>query len=368
MQIRQCSRALLPALFVAASASAHAAFTAGDLAVLKADSSSLNNTTITILELNPNDAAQTPTSSISISGTTSDGLRLSGSATSTGYLSHTDDRTLITFTGANSTNTSSNANTLNPRGVGVLDSSGNYSLATTYTGASGNQTRSAASLNDSDWFIGDQGGIYTNGSSSASPSGNFRSVKPFGGTVYAFIASASSPPVGTLASTTGSTYTGLPGLANGTGNAQDFYLVQSGANGSTYDELYVLSASSGSAGSIQKFSLVSGSWTANGTAATTFGGFGLAAAADPTAGTDLYVTTGTGSSGSNKLLKLIDGAGFNTNITITNLTGVTLYTAPTGTTLKGVDFAPIPEPAGLGMLLCAAGVLFTRRRSHQAAH
>src|SRR5262249_25496855 len=137
-------------------------FTSGDLALFQADAASLNNTTFTIVEVSPSTPGQTSpgVQSIPINGTTgSTALRTSGSATSTGYLASTNDRTLLSFTGHNNTTTGVNANTLNPRGVGTLDAATNFTLQTTYTGTSGNQTRSATALNNTDWFIGDQGGI-----------------------------------------------------------------------------------------------------------------------------------------------------------------------------------------------------------------
>src|SRR5262249_22606760 len=147
--------------------------------------------------------------------------------------------------GANSNNTASNVNTLNPRGVGTFDPSGTYALQTTYTGTSGNQTRSSTSLDDLNWWISDQGGIYTNSATTASPVANTRAIKPFGGTVYVSQASSTGTviQVSTLSAFTGGTITGLPGLTNNA-NLQDFYLIQSGSNGTTYDELYVLSATS----------------------------------------------------------------------------------------------------------------------------
>ena len=170
-------------------------------------------------------------------------------------------------------------------------------------------------------------------------------MKTFGGTVYAFTASATSPTVGTLSSPSGSTFTPLPGLPNGTTNAQDFYLIQSGSNGSTFDVLYVLSASSATAGTIAKYSLVSGSWTANGSYTTSFGGFGLAAANNGSGGAFLYVTTGTGATTANQVIELTDTAGFNTTINITTANNVTLYTAAAGTLLKGIAFAPVSATA-----------------------
>src|SRR5262249_34912563 len=142
-------------------------------------------------------------------------IRISGSATSTGYAALTNDRTLFEFTAANSTDTTSNVNTLNPRAVVSLDNTGGTpAVATTYTGSSANQTRGATSLNNATWFVSDQGGIYTNGSTTASPSANTRGIKSFGGTVYVGQQSstATNIQVSTVSAPSGGTITGLPGL------------------------------------------------------------------------------------------------------------------------------------------------------------
>lgn len=313
-------------------------FTPGNLALLQAEAS-VSNTTCNVIEISATTANQTTgVTTYTISGTGVNALRFSGSATSTGYLSATSDRTLLVFTGVNNTNTSSNANTLNPRAVGTLTNNQAFAIATTYTGSSGNQTRSATSLDNTNWFIADQGGLFTNNASAASPSGNFRSVKPFGGTAYAFQASA----IGTLSAPSGGAFTALPGATVSSG--QDFYLVSSGANGSAFDVLYILSATSNTAGTISKYSLVSGSWVANGTFTTTFGGFGLAAQKDAVGGgAFLYASTGQGALAANNVRRLTDAAGYNAAIDISN--NIILYTAPAGRIVKGVEFVPLAPPA-----------------------
>jgi hypothetical protein len=312
-------------------------FTAGNLAVFQALASA-NNTSGTILELSPSAVNQsTAVNSYSIAPTT---LRFSGSATSTGYMANSNDGSLLCFTGAyNSTDGTSNANAILSRGVGSLNNSYTFNISATYTGTSGNQTRCATTVDNTNFYIGDQVGLFTNGASVASPSGNFRSVKSFGGTVYAFTASATAPPVGIISATTGGTYTALAGLANGTSNCQDFYLISSGSNGVAYDILYVLSATSATAGTIAKYSLVSGSWTTNGTYTTGFGGFGLCASYN-SGSANLYVTSGTGATTANNVIKLVDASGYNSSINITTANNITLFTAATGTILKGIAFAP----------------------------
>ena len=131
---------------------------------------------------------------------------------------------------------------------------------------------------------------------------------------------------------------------------RDYYLIQSGDHGTTYDILYVVSSTSDISGTIDKYSLVdtntngalgdSGDlWTANSTYATTFGGYGLAAA-DNGNGALLYVSTGNGATSGNSVVRLTDTAGYNAAITINPANNVTLYTAPVGMSVKGVAFAP----------------------------
>jgi hypothetical protein len=316
-------------------------FTAGNIAVLVA-AASASNTTGTIVELNTTTAGQAGVNTYTIPSSTTtltNQLRISGSATSTAYLANSNDGSLLCFTGGNTIDGTSNINSIITRGVGTFNAAGTYNLATTYSGTSGNQTRSATTIDNTNWYVGDQGGFYTNSATSASPSGNIRGVKSFGGIVYAFTASASLAPVGTISAASGGTFTALSGLPVGASSRQDFYLVSSGSNGSSFDVLYILDATSGTAGTIFKYSLVSGTWTDNGSYTTSFGGFGLAAKKNGT-GANLYVTTGTGATTANSVIKLIDAAGYNATISITTGNNVTLYTTATGTIIKGVAFAP----------------------------
>jgi len=310
-------------------------FTAGNLAVLRADAIT-NNTTCTIIELSPFIANQTvPVSSNAISGTGSGALRISGSATSVGYLSHSADGTLLTFTGVNTNETTTNVNALNPRCVGTFDFNRNFAIKTTYTGSSGNQTRSATSLNNTTWFIGDQGGLYSNGTSAGDPSTvSSRGIKTFGGTVYVLQQSSSAGTIviSTVSAAVGGTVSGLSGMANDSA-AADFYFLSSGNNGSAYDVLYIVGTST-----IKKYSLYGSSWTANGSYTLTGSGFGICAAKTG-GGVDLYVTSGGGATAANSVLKFTDSAGYNATISLSAPT--TLYTAPAGTTLKGIDFVPI---------------------------
>src|SRR5262249_3553234 len=138
---------------------APAAFTPGNLAILRANENDTNSP-VSIVEISPTTAGQTndAVQRIDVPGTGSSAIRVSGSDNSTGYMARTNDGSLLAFTGANSTNTTSNVNTLNPRAVATLNDAGTFAIATTYTGVSGNQTRGATSIDNSAWFISDQGG------------------------------------------------------------------------------------------------------------------------------------------------------------------------------------------------------------------
>ncbi len=343
--VEQLEARLVPAL----------GFIPGDLAILVTGTTS--NTTATVTELSPQAADQDPVSVILIDGTGADALRFNGSSTTIGYLSRSNDNTLLAFTGANSTDTTTKVSNLTTRGVGTLDEVGSFALQTTYTGSAGQQTRSATSLDNATWFITDTGGLFTNSASAPSPAANLRAVKSFGGTVYAGQQSADTAivQVVTVSAASGGTLTALPGLSNES-LFQDFYLIRSGDNGNKFDVLYVASNSSSNTGSIAKYSLVNGSWMANGTYDTDFGGFGLAASDDGN-GARLYVTTGDGHKAGNSVIRLIDTAGYNAVISINTADNLTLYTTTISTTIKGIDFVPAAAPTNNAPVLNGANNL-----------
>jgi Lamin Tail Domain/Secretion system C-terminal sorting domain len=330
-----------------------AQFTPGNLAILQAASSN-NDVSCSIIELTPATAGQSGANSTSIPFSGANVFAVSGSASSTCYLANSNDGTLLCFTGANVSSTA-NVNTLNPRVVGTLNVSKTFTIPTTasYTGISGDQTRCATTLDNSTWFIGDQGGIYTNGATAPTPSGNFRAVKAFGGVVYAAQADKVLAAVSTVAAPpSGSTVTALPGIG-ANNNLVDFYLISSGMNGNTFDVLYTLSndgSKKGGVGTINKFSLISGAWVAStvtytlpstiGSTSNTNGGFGLAAQKSGN-GATLFVTTLDGGTAGNSVVSLTDAAGFNADLSINTANDIVLYTAnPSTAVIKGVAFAP----------------------------
>ncbi|MFD0779415.1 beta strand repeat-containing protein [Flavobacterium myungsuense] len=64
----------------------------------------------------------------------------------------------------------------------------------------------------------------------------------------------------------------------------------------------------------------------------------------------MYISTGTGATAANSIIKITDTAAHNTTISVTPANNVILYTAPAGTTIKGVAFSP----ASPSMALSAA--------------
>ena len=266
---------------------AQTALTPGNLVVVYADASA-NNTTARLVELNKTGSLQTPIQTILIDGTGANAIRVSGSATSTMYTSSSKDGSLFTFTGVNLDQPSGNANTLNPRAVVTLNQLGQIAIPATYSAnATGQQTRGATTKDNVNWYFADQSGLYTNNATAPSPTGNFRSIRAFGDSVYVFRSTNTTTPVSTLSNYVGGIVSTLPGLPNGNSNMTDFYMVQSGNNGSTYDVLFITEATSNSVGTVYKYSLVDGLWVANGTYTTNFGGFGLAAEKSGTTGVNL---------------------------------------------------------------------------------
>ncbi len=335
-----------------------AAFTPGDIAVLQLASTS-NNTTGSILELNPATANQSPVQTISIASTGTNPLRFSDSGTSS-FLSDSNDGTQLVFAAYNTmdsttsdlatTGTSATGGTdPDDRAVATFANSGALTIQTHYVEpTSGDQTRAATTLNDSNYFITDKGGLFTNGSTSASLSTNILDARSFGGVVYVSSTKGASG-VSTLSSPIATSLTALPGLS-ADGSIQDFYLVQSSQNGATYDTLYTLDQGSGTSSTINKFYLNGTTWTAAGsyTVKTASGAAinatSMIAEENGNGGVNLYVVT-TSQAADNSVVEYTDTAAYNATISITSANAVTLYTATGSNTLKGIAFTPASSTA-----------------------
>ncbi len=333
-----------------------AGFTAGDIAVLQLAAAS-SNTTGAILQLSPSTAGQSTPTPLSLAAT---GLRFSDAGTSS-FLSDTNDGTYLAVSAYNTGVTAGNLDTIATRGVGTVSATEVVAQATTYTVSSadataGNKARSATSTDDSNWYITDGGGLYTNNDGNPTfPTGpslttNTLDARSFGGFVYisSTATGAGTAAVYTAASPTATSLVPLLGLPADS-KIQDFYLIQSGHDGSTYDVLYTLDQNSSNA-TINKFSLVNGSWVSNGSTGNgtpytlAANGGAMIAANDGSGGAYVYVTTSSGTA-DNSLVRLTDTAGWDTAINISTPSNVTLYTATGTTFLKGLDFAPEPATA-----------------------
>lgn len=302
---------------------------------------------IRFIELNKTTPSQTPIVNLladtNINGLgASDFFRIQGTGTSAGYLSFNNDRTSLSMSGMITPliGASTITNNTFPRAVLSVNSNGIMQFATTYsTTLTGTQTaRAAASINNTDWYSVETGGLFVNGGSLPLITANMRAIKPFGGVFYVSQASSTNVMVSTLNGPVPSALTPLPGIP-ASSNMCDFYLISSGMNGSAFDILYATVSSSASTGSIQKYSLVNGTWVTNGSYPTTFGGFGIAVERK-CLGAHLYVTSGNGALNANSLYRLVDSSGYNQPINIATANNVVLYTTTTGSTIKGVAFSP----------------------------
>jgi ABC-type transporter MlaC component len=358
-------------------------FTPGNLVVEQEDLVTANST-FSMLELSPTVANQsTPVNIFPVPATGTNALRQSSSG-STGRLADSDDGTLVCFSaGQCGDSTVSDVTTLNPRGAGTFNAQANYVLETTYQGlgSASDQARSAVTVDDTNYYMGDKGGVYMNNDTAnntyipyslANPA-NVRSLKSFGGTVYALQQEGGTDPDSTVLAIvpqpvgSPNPISGAP--ANGSqslfplegfttdGNVLDFYLLRSGNNGNIYDVAYYIDGTNTSSGAIYKYYYTGvidpvtsqQEWAPAGGSfgnppptptpwPTANGGDGLCAVTNVNGGVDLYYTTGSGGSPGNSVVMVHDSSAWNQaiNLTATNV----LYTVSSQSTLKGITFAP----------------------------
>jgi DNA/RNA endonuclease G (NUC1) len=273
-------------------------------------------------------------------------LTASGTSTSEGFITRSVDGNYLTLPGYDAapgtvgvaTSTSSTVN----RVIGRVDSAGNVDTTTALSDAiSGGNPRGAVTTNGTDmWISGTStgGGIrYATFGATTSTAlnttvGNLRAVNIFGGQLYVSSASGTTRlvAVGTGTPTTsGQTLNAIPGLDTTTlTGPYAFFFADLSAGVAGNDTLYV--ADEG-ANAIKKFSLVSGTWVANGSiASTTVRGItGTASGSTAT----LYVTFSAGTN----LSSLTDTSGYNATIS-----GALSPIATPGTNklFRGVALAP----------------------------
>jgi hypothetical protein len=327
-------------------------FTPGNLAVLQIDTTK-DNTTFSIIEVNPAAARQAaPVNIVPISATGTNALRQSQSG-STGRLALSDDGTLVVFAAFADGSAATSDETLNlNRSVAAVNSTNGVSVLGNFTSVSfgGSQARAACVVHDdATWIADDKGGLYQGFSSSgtvADPNlNNFNNVvvKTFGGNPWVETQKAVAGLIIPVVYELGlDPDTGLYDVTKGNNLANDqfatdFYMISTNG-GTSYDILYVCDQVSGTQGIINKFSLVGGNWAANGSLTNSTGIDGLFATTNGNGGVNLFYTTGGGGTQGNSIVRVTDAAGWNQNISITSSN--VLYTATGTTSLKGLTFVP----------------------------
>ncbi|MCP9495297.1 MAG: carboxypeptidase-like regulatory domain-containing protein [Pyrinomonadaceae bacterium MAG19_C2-C3] len=319
-------------------------------------------------------------------------LTANGTTSTEGLLTRSADGRFLVLTGydaeLNSTNPANVSGATVNRVVGRVNAAGTVDTSTTLSDASGN-IRGAATADGSSIYVTTSGsGVrfvpFGNPSAttttllSAAPT-NTRAVGIFsspGSTTPAqqlYITSQSSGiRIGTVGSglptTSGQTITNLNGTdiqpvlggANGT-TRQDspygFFFADLSSSVAGVDTLYIAD-DSGTLGGIQKFSLVGGNFVSNGTINQTSadGGATMTAFTSPrsvtgfvtiggaaTAVTLFATTGGTSGTGGGTLVRILDTSGYNAAPSTT--VAITIATAATNTTFRGVALAPLNPTA-----------------------
>jgi uncharacterized repeat protein (TIGR01451 family) len=351
-----------------------APFTAGNVVVYRTGTGTetlVNTGNVVFLdEFTP---AGVSVQSIALPATASGGqlqLIAGGTSTSEGLLTRSSNGAFIVLAGyatntGGGTSLSGTSSAAVPRTVGRVDASGNVDTSTGLTDfASANNPRSVASTNGTDfWACGGAGGMRyatlgsTTSTQISTTVANLRQAAIFGGQLHVSTSSGSAVRVGTvgtgLPTTAGQTITNLPGFPTA-GGPYAFFLADLSSAAPGLDTLYVVDDTSG----IQKWSLVSGLWTANGV---------VGVSAEVYRGLTAFVSGGTvtlfcvrrgGSTatGGGELVTLADPSGHNATLAGTP---TLLVTAATNTAFRGVALAPVvaadltvaaagPASAGVG--------------------
>jgi hypothetical protein len=161
-----------------------------------------------------------------------------------------------------------------------------------------------------------------------------------------------------LPTTAGQTITNLPGFPSTTGSPYGFFFADLSSSVPGVDTVYVADSTLG----LQKYSLVGGLWTLNGTLNAGSDSFtGLTGVANGSSVTLYAVDNGA------TLVALTDSAGYGN--TFSSLAPTTLATAAANTVFRGVALltSPVPEPGMWALSLVGLASLgaLSRRRSRR---
>ncbi len=361
----------LPSLAAAGTAS----FTAGSFVALRSGDgvATLVNTgnAVFLDEISP---SGTLLRSLPLPTTASGAQRqciLSGTATSEGMLTRSGDgsKLLLGCYGRDLGGTGSLASTTAAavnRVVAVIGVNGAIDTSTALADAhSGNNIRSVASQDGSSFYTaGGNEGVRLSllGASSSSvvssttPTGNLtnlRNLGIWGGNLFVSNASGTNArlqQVGTgLPTVAGTQMTAVPGMPTDR-SFYGYHFADRSTEVPGLDTLYVADDSATAPGpGVLKYSLVGGTWVANGRVAMVAarglaaqpgtGGYLIAVAAEADC------ATGAATAGSSKICGLLDTGGYNEAFTLVGGAGITLATAPTGTAFRGVANAPVGAAA-----------------------
>ena len=334
-------------------------FTAGDIVVYRVGSGSDplvgNATAVYLDEYSP---AGTLVQSVPLPVTSIGGgnqaLLASGSATSEGQLNLSANQAYLVLTGYDTTlgtaSVSGTTSASTPRTIGLVSTTGNINTTTALTDfSSSNNVRSAISADGTSlWVAGAVGGVaYTTAGSTTStdldPAGeqNLRDLTIADGQLY--VSSQKSLVLATVGSgeptTAPQTLTNLPGLPT-TGNAvnaNSYFFAKLNPVSTASDTLYITDQIANSAaGQIDKYSLVSGTWTARGSISVAAGVSGLTGVVSGTNVT-LYSSSSGADGLSGTLYKFTDTTGYNVAVTGS---ATAFASAGTNQAFRGVALTP----------------------------
>lgn len=353
-----------------ATPSAAAPFTAGNVVVYRAGdgSSSLINTGSAVFldEFTANgDLVQSIPLPVVAEGANFP-LIASGTATSEGLLTRSEDRRFLLLTGygraiGGAGSLASTSGAVVPRVVGRVDASGVIDTSTALADfASGNNPRSAASSDGKSlWVAGGAGGVRhaALGASSsvqlATAVTNLRQVDIADGQLYVSTASGSAFRIAAVGAglpvTEGQALANLPGFPMSSGSPYAYAFVDVSEAVAGLDTLYVADDNATSGG-IAKYSLVDGSWVSNGSAGLAGDAYRGIVARREVDGVRLFATRkgGSAAAGGGELVGMLDASGFNAAI---SGAPALLAAATTNTAFRGLAFTPEADLPPLGPLM-----------------
>lgn len=343
----------------AVALNAQAQFTPGDLAVFRVGdgAQTLANTGNSVF-VDQYDTGGSLVNSVAIPASGPSALLVSGTASSEGALGLSADGRFLTLAGYNTAQPYSSDLTATPastvhRGVGSLDASGAYTLAaSTSSGVSGSNVRSGITDGAGNyWVAGGAGGTFYAGNNETAgvvqnAVANARVLNIINGNLC-FSTSSGTPGIYAFSGTPATAATASLLIGTGTGSSPYGFAISPGGT-----VAYV--ADDRSAGGIQRYDKMGGTWSLTYTLNSGTGVRGLTVSfsgLNPV----VYATT-TGNS-RNSLIMVTDTGG--------SSTATTLATAGANEVFRGVAFVPTPEPATWVLLLAGGGTLAWRCRRNR---